>query len=78
MLHFVAGMLLVALGLWGMYAWWDSFGLVLRGVAPIGLILVGLVAAMSGFYRMGRGHADLRPEDAEPDEWEAEEWEAEE
>lgn len=81
MLHFVAGMFFVALGLWGVYAWWDSFGLVLRGLAPLGLILVGIVAAMSGFYRMGRIRDDIvggGQDDDRAADWEADDWEARE
>ena len=52
MKHVVVGMALVALGLWGMVAWWDSFGFVMRGLVPVALLGFGLVATLSGYYRL--------------------------
>lgn len=52
MKHVLVGALLVALGLWGMFAWWANFGLVMRGALPFVLLLLGLVAILSGYYRL--------------------------
>ena len=55
MSHLAIGTLLIALGLWGMFAWWDCFGLVMRGLVPLALLAVGLVAILSSYYRLGTG-----------------------
>jgi len=49
--HLFSGVVLVGLGVWGMFAWWDSFGMVMRGFAPFALLAVGLVAILSGLFR---------------------------
>ena len=49
--HLFSGVVLVGLGVWGMFAWWDSFGMVMRGFAPFALLAVGLVAMVSGLFR---------------------------
>jgi hypothetical protein len=48
MAHIIFGLFAVAAGLAGVFAWWDSFGLVLRGLLPIALVVVGLVATGAG------------------------------
>lgn len=53
MKHIIVGVVLVVLGLWGMVAWWTSFGLVMRGLVPTGLLTLGLVATLSGYHRLG-------------------------
>ena len=54
MLHMFAGLIMAGLGIWGIVAWWGVFGLVMRGVIPFALLLVGLVALMAGFRKGGR------------------------
>ncbi|MEO5372969.1 MAG: hypothetical protein H7840_01685 [Alphaproteobacteria bacterium] len=44
----VAGLLAVALGLWGMTVWWWSVVDLLRGLVPIVLILLGVLALAAG------------------------------
>ncbi len=40
-----------------MSVWWASFGLVMRGLVPFGLLGVGLVAMLSSYNRMaGQSH----------------------
>ena len=53
MKHIVVGVVLVVMGLWGMVAWWSSFGLVMRGLIPSGLLALGLIATLSGYHRLG-------------------------
>ena len=53
MKHLTAGVVLVALGLWGMVVWWEAFGLVMRGLVPLGLLVLGSVAVLSSYYRLG-------------------------
>ncbi len=49
MKHLLAGLILSGLGIWGIVSWWDVFGLVMRGVIPFGLLMVGLVAILASF-----------------------------
>ncbi len=44
----VFGLLALALGLWGMTAWWWSVTEFLRGAVPVVLIGLGLVALAAG------------------------------
>ena len=59
MLHMFAGTVMAALGIWGIVAWWDVFGLVMRGVVPFALLLIGLVALMAGFRKGGAAEPQL-------------------
>jgi hypothetical protein len=65
MKHVVAGLILVAIGLWGMVTWWDSFGFVMRGLVPIGILGLGLIATLSGYYRLAGRRDDY--EDDHPE-----------
>jgi hypothetical protein len=51
MKHFVLGIVLIVLGMWGMFAWWENFGRVMRGLLPFFLLSLGLVALLSSYYR---------------------------
>ena len=51
MTHLIAGLVFLVLGAWGMIAWWEDFGEVLRGLIPILLVVVGLAAIGAGFQR---------------------------
>jgi len=42
------GLLAVALGLWGLSAWWWSVVELLRGVLPLALVFVGVLALAAG------------------------------
>ena len=66
MLHMFAGLVMMALGIWGIVAWWDVFGLVMRGVVPFALLVVGLVALMAGFRRGATSQQQSFPARAEP------------
>ena len=46
--HLVFGCLAVCAGLIGVFAWWDDFGQVLRGLIPIALIVTGLIGVGAG------------------------------
>ena len=63
MAHLVAGMILVALGACGIWAWWPSFGLVMRGVLPFTLVAVGLLALASSYKRLAPNLEDTEPEE---------------
>jgi hypothetical protein len=49
--HLFFGLVAMCAGLFGVFAWWDDFGLVLRGLIPITLIVVGLVGIGAGLLQ---------------------------
>lgn len=63
MRHFVLGCVLIVLGIWGMFTWWESFGRVMRGVLPFVLLSVGLIALLSSYYRFTERDVDAEDED---------------
>lgn len=52
--HFLFGLIAVCAGLLGVFIWWDDFGLVLRGLIPITLIVVGLIGVGAGLVARSR------------------------
>ena len=46
----IVGTIAIMLGLWGLFVWWSEFGLVLRGLVPFALLIVGLLFIASKFY----------------------------
>jgi hypothetical protein len=48
MANLIVGLICLALGAWGLVAWWDEFGQVLCGLVPILFILLGLAAVGAG------------------------------
>ena len=52
MANIIFGLVSLALGLWGVSVWWWSIVEVLRGVVPVALILLGIVALGAGVTRM--------------------------
>ncbi len=50
----IVGLIFLSLGAWGIIAWWEDFGELLRGVIPLLLVLVGLAAIGAGFQRTMR------------------------
>jgi hypothetical protein len=58
MAHLVGGVILMALGLWGVIAWWETFGLVMQAVVPLAMIVAGSLSILSSYYRMGHATAD--------------------
>jgi hypothetical protein len=55
MANIIFGLVALALGLWGVSLWWWSVVELLRGVVPVLLILLGLVALGAGVTRMRDG-----------------------
>jgi hypothetical protein len=51
MIHLIAGLIVLVVGAWGVIAWWDEFGAVLRGFLPAWLVLVGLAAIAAGLQK---------------------------
>ncbi|CAK0747800.1 Magnetosome protein MamI [uncultured Gammaproteobacteria bacterium] len=44
----MVGLLAIALGLWGLSAWWWSVVELLRGILPLFLLFVGVLALAAG------------------------------
>lgn len=56
--------MMIGLGIWGMLSWWSVFGLVMRGLVPFFLLLVGSIALLAGSRRLSLAAAGAR--EAEP------------
>jgi hypothetical protein len=63
--HLVIGMVLIALGLWGISAWWDAFAFAMRALVPLVALVIGVLAVLSSYSRMG---ATIDGGEAESDE----------
>ena len=50
MTNIIVGAVAIVLGLWGRLVWWSEFGVVLRGLVPFALLIVGLLFIASKFY----------------------------
>ncbi len=59
----ITGLLALSLGLWGMSLWWYSVAELLRGVVPLLLVFVGILALMAGVTRV----RNEKPEDKSDD-----------
>ena len=57
MKHIVVGGISFILGLIGLITWWKTFGLVMRGVLPFTMLLLGVVALLSGWRRVSAAQA---------------------
>ncbi len=54
MVHLICGLVGVVLGLWGIFGWWDSFGMLLRGLVPLLLLIGGLIATGVGIEKFNK------------------------
>lgn len=68
MKHLILGITLLALGAWAMFTWWASFGIVMRALVPLVLLLFGVVAVLSSFNRFTENGADDEFDDLDGDE----------
>lgn len=62
MRHLIIGTLLIALGLWGISSWWEAFAFVMRAVVPLASLVIGVLAVLSSYSRLGANldHDDVR------------------
>ena len=67
MASIIVGLLALALGLWGLTVWWWSFAELMRGLTPIALLLLGIVALASGVSKV-REEGAVKDEDLLGDE----------
>lgn len=51
MSNIIFGLVAVVLGVWGLIAWWETFGVVMRGLIPFALIIFGLLFIASKYYK---------------------------
>lgn len=70
MRHLIIGTLLIALGLWGIVAWWEAFAFAMRALVPLAALIVGVLAVLSSYSRL---ELPLRGGDVDRAEAEAEE-----
>ena len=52
MRHLIVGTVLIALGIWGMSTWWETFGLFMRAIVPFALLVFGLLAILSSYAKL--------------------------
>ncbi len=64
MIDLMVGLIFLCLGAWGIIAWWDDFGELLRGLIPLLLVVAGLAAIGAGFGKT-RHQAEHEDEDLE-------------
>ena len=62
MTNLVIGLICLAVGAWGLVAWWEEFGDVLRGFVPLLLVLLGLAAVGAGRSRKPRATPEANRE----------------
>ncbi len=58
----IFGLLAIALGVWGMAAWWWSVAEFLRGLIPIVLLVLGIVSLAAGLSKV-HGEANVTDEE---------------
>ena len=53
MRHLLVGMVLIALGLWGISTWWNEFSFAMRAFVPLFAVVWGVLAVLSSYARLG-------------------------
>lgn len=48
----IVGLISISFGLWGLTVWWWSFAELLRGLTPLVLVLIGLLALAAGIAQI--------------------------
>ena len=51
MTSIIGGLFAIVVGIIGLVIWWPEFGLVMRGIVPFGLIIVGLLYIASKYNK---------------------------
>ena len=54
----IFGLIVVMPGLWGLDAWWWSAVELIRGILPLALIFIGILALAAGVADVKRGEED--------------------
>lgn len=62
MAHTIVGVVCLVLGVLGIVFWWGALGTVLRGLIPLLLLIVGLVAIASGLFRKNQEDSGSEPQ----------------
>jgi hypothetical protein len=68
MRHLIIGTILIVLGILGMSVWWESFGLVMRALVPLTLLVLGALAVLSSYYRMSPAREPSEQDEEDPAE----------
>jgi hypothetical protein len=63
MVNLIVGLICLALGAWGVTAWWNEFGAALRGLLPVVFLLVGLAAVGAGMRKKAACKPEVEDED---------------
>jgi hypothetical protein len=63
--HVIGGLIALVLGIFGIISWWYDFGLVLRGLVPLLLVVGGLIAIGSGLSKASSRAPEGESEEAE-------------
>ncbi len=65
--HLIVGATLIALGLWGIIAWWEAFAFAMRALVPLAALVLGVLAVLSSYSRLGSltGWSEERTEEEE-------------
>lgn len=50
--HAIVGIIAISLAVWGLVVWWTTFGMVMRGLAPICLLTFGLISIVYGLRKL--------------------------
>ncbi len=56
----ILGLISISFGMWGLTVWWWSFAELLRGLTPVILILIGVLALAAGVSQVQKGGAKSR------------------
>ena len=65
MLAIILGMIFVAIGVFGVVAWWSAFLIVLKGLVPVMLACGGLLAVIAGITSIRDSMAPRTTEERE-------------
>ena len=68
MLSVFFGLIALILGLWGLKTWPGLFVDSMKGILPVSLAFVGLVAVIAGFSTMFENKKDKKPLEADSKE----------
>ncbi|KAF0191433.1 MAG: hypothetical protein FD165_1767 [Gammaproteobacteria bacterium] len=63
----ILGLISISFGIWGLTVWWWSFAELLRGLTPMVLVLIGVLALAAGVSQVQKS-ARTAPKEALDDD----------
>ena len=66
MVHLIVGLILLAVGAWGIMAWWLDLGAFFRGLLPILFVLAGVAAIGAGSLNRKRTAEQVEDDSQRP------------